>query len=165
MLEKTGVASKEQIANCFPTMERLIKGPVAVIECFQRIPCNPCATSCIRGAIVPFDDINDLPNLNHEACNGCSFCVFNCPGLAIMVVDYTYSETQVSFKIPYEFLPLPVKGTTVTGLNRKGEVICDCEVLKVANSKVMDRTPLVTVAVDKKYLLTFRNIKVVQDGR
>jgi len=29
----------------------------------------------------------------------------------------------------------------------------------------MDRTPLVTVAVDKKHLMTFRNIKVVQDGR
>lgn len=161
MLEKTGLASKEQIENSFPTMERLQKGPVAIIECFQRIPCNPCATSCKRGAIVPFYDINDLPNLNHEACNGCSFCVFNCPGLAIMVVDYTYSDTQASFKIPYEFLPLPIEGSNVTGLDRNGGVICDCKVLKVSSSKVMDRTPLVTVAVDKKHLMTFRNIKVV----
>jgi len=165
MLEKTGIASEEQIANSFPSMERLEKGPVAIIECFQRIPCNPCATSCKRGAIVPFVDINDLPNLNHETCNGCSLCVFNCPGLAIMVVDYTYSDTQVSFKIPYEFLPLPLEGEIITGLDRAGKEICDCKVLKVTNSKVMDRTPLVTVAVDKEHLMTFRNIKVVQDGR
>lgn len=161
MLEKTGIASEEQVANSFPSMERLEKGPVAVIECFQRIPCNPCATSCKRGAIVPFVDINDLPNLNHDTCNGCSLCVFNCPGLAIMVVDYTYSENEVSFKIPYEFLPLPEKGQMVKALDRTGEVIGDCEVINVMNSKVMDRTPLITVAVDKKHLKTFRNIKVV----
>lgn len=161
MLEKTGIASKEQIANNFPDIERLEKGPVAVIECFQRIPCNPCATSCKKGAIVPFVDINDLPNINHESCNGCSLCVFNCPGLAIMVVDYTYSKDRVSFKIPYEFLPLPEKGQHVEALNRAGEVIGTCEVIQVVNSKVMDRTPLVTIAIGKEYLKTFRNIKVV----
>lgn len=165
MLEKTGIASIEQIKNSFPSMERLEKGPVAIIECFQRIPCNPCATSCKRGAIIPFEDINDLPNLNHETCNGCSVCVFNCPGLAIMVVDYTYSKTHVSFKLPYEFLPLPEVGSIVTGLSRDGDPICDCEVIKVMNAKMMDRTPLITVAVEKKYLQIFRNIKVVQDGR
>ncbi len=161
MLEKTGIASIEQVDNSFPSMERLEKGPVAIIECFQRIPCNPCATSCKKGAIIPFVDINDLPNLNHETCNGCSLCVFNCPGLAIMVVDYTYSEDQVSFKIPYEFLPLPEKGQSIKGLNREGQEICDCEVVKVMNSKVMDRTPLITVVVDKVHLKSFRNIKVV----
>ncbi len=161
MLEKTGIASIEQVDNSFPSMERLEKGPVAIIECFQRIPCNPCATSCKKGAIIPFVDINDLPNLNHEACNGCSLCVFNCPGLAIMVVDYTYSEEQVSFKIPYEFLPLPEKGQIIKGLNREGQEICDCKVVNVMNSKVMDRTPLITVAVDKVHLKSFRNIKVV----
>jgi len=161
MLEKTGIASEEQIESSFPSMERLKKGPVAIIECFQRIPCNPCATSCKRGAMKPFEDINDLPSLSHEECNGCSLCVFNCPGLAIMVVDYTYSEEKVSFKIPYEFIPLPEKGQIVKGLNREGKEICDCEVLNIMNNKVMDRTPLVTVAVDKSHLKTFRNIKVV----
>ena len=162
MLEKTGIASIEQINSSFPSLERLEKGPVAIIECFQRIPCNPCATSCKRGAIVPFEDINDLPNIQHEQCNGCSLCVFNCPGLAIMVVDYTYSDTHASFKIPFEFLPLPDVGSSVKGLDRDGKTICECEVLKVMNTKGMDRTPLVTVAVEKSQLKTFRNIKVVR---
>jgi len=161
MLERTGIASDEQVLGVFPSMERLAQGPVAMIECFQKIPCNPCATSCKKGAIVPFEDINDLPIINHDECNGCSLCVFNCPGLAIVVIDYNYSETHATFKIPYEFLPLPEKHQIVKGMDRSGEEICDCEVINVVNSKVMDRTPLVTVAVEKKYLHSFRNIKVV----
>ena len=162
MLEKTGIASEEQVFNSFPSVERLEKGPVAIIECYQKIPCNPCATSCRREAIKPFVDINDLPIINHDECNGCTLCVFNCPGLAIMVVDNTYSKTHASFKIPYEFLPLPHKGEMVMGLNRVGEEIGECEVLNVVSSKIMDRTPLVTVAVKKEFLKAFRNIKVVR---
>ncbi|MBN2796310.1 MAG: 4Fe-4S ferredoxin [Clostridia bacterium] len=162
MLETTGIPSLEQVNSSFPSMERLMQGPVAIVECFQRIPCNPCATSCKRGAIVPFEDINDLPNIKHETCNGCSLCVFNCPGLAIMVIDYTYSETEVTFKIPYEFIPLPSEGDFVQGLDREGQYLCDVKVLKVQNTKAMDRTPVITLAVDKAYLKTFRNIKVVK---
>ena len=33
------------------------KGGYVVIECPQRIPCNPCATSCPTGAVKPFVDI------------------------------------------------------------------------------------------------------------
>lgn len=165
MLEKTGIASEEQIFNSFPSMERLEKGPVAIIECFQKIPCNPCATSCKKGAIKPFVDIIDLPLINHDNCNGCTLCVFNCPGLAIVVVDYTYSDSHMAFKIPYEFLPLPTKGEIVKGLDRNGDEICECEVINVLNSKIMDRTPIITVAVEKKYLRIFRNIEVVANGR
>lgn len=164
MLSKTGVATPEQINSAFPSMSRLEEGPVAIVECFQRIPCNPCATACIKGAIIPFDDINNLPKIEHDNCNGCSLCVFNCPGLAIMVIDYTYSESHVAFTIPYEFLPLPNIGEHVTGLNRIGEAICSAEVLSVKSSKAMDRTPLIKVAVEKTYLKTFRNIKVVHNG-
>lgn len=162
MLEKTGIAEYNQVRNVFPTMERIKKGPVAIIECFQKIPCNPCATSCKKGAIKPFEDINDLPVINFSECNGCTMCVFNCPGLAIMIVDGSYSDTHISFKIPYEFLPLPQKGDMVKGLNRAGEVICDGEIISVVNSKIMDKTPLINVEVKSEYLLTFRNIEVVK---
>jgi len=46
MLEKTGIATQEMVMNVFPSIERINKGPVAVIECFQNIPCNPCQTAC-----------------------------------------------------------------------------------------------------------------------
>jgi len=32
------------------------KGGYVIIECPQRIPCNPCATSCPTGAVKPFAD-------------------------------------------------------------------------------------------------------------
>lgn len=162
MLEKTGIASASQIESVFPGIERLAKGPVAVIECFQKIPCNPCAMACKRGAIQPFEDINNLPVLDFEKCNGCSLCVSKCPGLSIMVVDMTYSNEEASVKIPYEFLPLPVGGETVQALNRSGEVIGLCRVLSVQNSPALDKTPIVSVALDKNSVKEFRNIRVVR---
>jgi len=60
MLEKTGVPTAADIESVFPSEERLANGPVAVIECYQNIPCNPCFTACNRNAILEFEDINDL---------------------------------------------------------------------------------------------------------
>lgn len=162
MLAKTGIATLEQVASSFPSIERLEKGPVAIIECFQKIPCNPCATACKKGAIRPFTDINNLPDINHDECNGCSLCVFKCPGLAIMVVDYTHSESHASIKIPYEFLPLPNIGEEVKALDRGGEEIGMCKVIGLLNNKMVDKTPVITVEVHKDILKTFRNIKVVR---
>ena len=42
------------------------KGGYVVIECPQRIPCNPCATSCPTGAVIPFIDINDTPEIDYD---------------------------------------------------------------------------------------------------
>ncbi|OGO76991.1 MAG: hypothetical protein A2Y23_03160 [Clostridiales bacterium GWB2_37_7] len=159
MLEKTGVATEQDLAKAIPTKERLAKGPVAIIECFQRIPCNPCYTSCKRGAIKEFEDINDTPEINFEICNGCGVCVSNCPGLAIVVVDESYSNEEALVKIPYEFLPLPVEGSFVTGLDREGKPVCRAKVMKVLNTKAMDRTPLITLAVPKELSMTVRFMK------
>jgi Fe-S-cluster-containing hydrogenase component 2/bacterioferritin-associated ferredoxin len=160
MLEKTGVATEQDLAAVIPPKERLAKGPVAVIECFQRIPCNPCQTSCKRGAIKEFEDINDTPEINFDICNGCAVCVSNCPGLSIVVVDETYSDTEALVKIPYEFLPLPEEGSYVTGLDREGKPVCRSKVVKVLNSKAMDKTPLVSLAVPKELSMTVRFMKL-----
>ena len=39
-----GFPSFEEIkeATGWPSEERLAKGPVAICECVQQIPCNPC---------------------------------------------------------------------------------------------------------------------------
>lgn len=160
MFESTGIPSKELIGRAFPNIDRINKGPVAVIECFQHIPCNPCFTSCNRKAMNLMNDINDLPSLNEEKCNGCSICVGKCPGLAIMVVDGSYSDKEVLFKIPYEFLPLPSKGDIVKGLNREGKYIADVKVVNVLNSKSFDKTVIIDVSVKREYLYEFRNIRM-----
>lgn len=160
MLKETGIPTLEDIKSVFPDEERINKGPVAVIECYQRIPCNPCATSCNRNAIQDFIDINDTPVIEDINCNGCGICISACPGLAIMVIDGGYSEKEALFKIPYEFIPIPKEGDIVKGLNRAGKYITDVKVVKVQNPKAFDKTPVIHVAVDKKFLYDFRNIRV-----
>ena len=160
MLIKTGVPTIENVKSIFPSEERINKGSVAVIECYQEIPCNPCATACRRNAIKAFDDMNDRPEIDDELCNGCALCISACPGLAIMIVDGSYSQNEVLIKIPYEFLPLPSEGDIVKGLNRTGEYVTDVKVVKVQNPKAFDRTPIIHVVLDRKFLYEFRNIRI-----
>ena len=42
------------------------KGPKAVIECKQDIPCNPCTTCCAFKAITFAGSISSLPELDEE---------------------------------------------------------------------------------------------------
>jgi len=162
MLEKTGVPTPSQIESVFPSDERLSQGPVAVIECFQPIPCDPCATACPRGAILPFDDINDRPVINSDKCNGCLLCVAKCPGLAIMVVDMNFSHDRALIKLPYEFRPLPEKGQTVQAFDREGTAVAEAEVVQVLNSKNMNKVPVVSIAVDKQLVKIIRNFRPIE---
>lgn len=158
MIYKTGVPTEEDLQKVAPSAERLAKGPVAVIECFQRIPCNPCYTACKRGAIKEFRDINDLPEIDHDLCNGCGLCVSKCPGLAIFIIDETYSEKEALVKLPYEFVPLPKEGDTVKAMDREGRVVGEARVVKIQNGKYEDRTPVISVAVPKELSMVVRNI-------
>ncbi|NLL19597.1 MAG: 4Fe-4S binding protein, partial [Clostridia bacterium] len=100
------------------------------------------------------------PVLIRENCNGCGNCMFRCPGLAIFVVDESYSDTETLVKIPYEYLPLPQEGITVSALDREGKTVGKARVLKVQQTKAMDRTALIWLAVPRELGMTVRNIKV-----
>lgn len=144
---QNGYPSWEELKqfNRIPSDERFAKGPVAVIECIQPIPCNPCEGACKFGAICVGDPIINLPCLDEEKCVGCGKCVAQCSGLAIFVVDKTYSETQATVSFPHEYLPLPAKGQKVKAVNRAGQHVCDAEVLRVMNPASNDHTPVITV--------------------
>ena len=66
--------------NQMPSQERFAKGPVALFECFQQIPCNPCAEACPQGAIT-VQKINDCPILDVECCNARALCIREGPRL------------------------------------------------------------------------------------
>jgi Fe-S-cluster-containing hydrogenase component 2 len=159
-LDKEGILSLEELAQLpsWPSAQRLAQGPVAIIECAQEIPCNPCEDACHQGAITVGEPITNLPRLAEGRCTGCGLCIAECPGQAIFVVDLTYSEAEATVQIPYEFLPLPEKGESVDGLSRAGEKICAARVVKVLNPKGFDRTAVITVAVPKDCAMHVRNI-------
>lgn len=161
MFEKTGIASPEMVLEKFPPLSRINKGKVAVLECYRRIPCNPCETACPFGAIEIGEDINNIPILHADKCSGCGICLTRCPGLAIMIVDTSASEEYAELTLPYEFRPLPKKGDTVFALSRSGEFVCEALVLSALNPKSFDRTPAVRIRVPKKHLYDVRNIALI----
>lgn len=138
------------------------KNGLAVIECPQRIPCNPCASSCPTGAIKAFEDINDTPVIDYQKCIGCAKCVAQCPGLACFVVDLTYGEAaEALVKLPFEMLPVPVEGTSVDCLNRVGEAVAKGKVLHVTEP-LRDKTRVVHVVVPKDRVMDIRAVRVVK---
>ena len=134
------------------------KAGLVVVECPQRIPCNPCATSCPVGAILPFEDINDTPRIDYQKCTGCGICVAVCPGLACFVVDLAYSEDRALYKLPYEMLPLPSKGDTVICLGRQGEELARGTVEAIIEPK-RDRTYVIHVSAPKEFANDIRAIR------
>lgn len=132
--------------------------PTPVIECYERIPCNPCETACPFGCIQVGTPITNLPTLKFDKCTGCGQCVTACPGLAIFLVERNYSATEAAVTFPYEFLPLPKKGEKVIALDRDGSKISEGKVLRVILTKKGDRTPLIKIAIPKKYADEVRHI-------
>lgn len=141
-----------------PSDERYENGPVAIIECVQEIPCNPCEASCHFGAIKIGEPITNLPVLDAEKCVGCGQCVSCCPGLAIVVVDKSYSETTATVAFPFEYYPTPEAGEERAAMNRKGEILCTGKIVKVVNPKAYDHTPVVTVEIPKEFADEVRTV-------
>jgi Fe-S-cluster-containing hydrogenase component 2 len=137
------------------------KGGLVVVECPQRIPCNPCNTSCPVGAIKPFADINDTPEIDYSKCTGCAICTAVCPGLACFVIDLSFSPDKALFKLPYEMMPLPEKGDSVDCLGRTGEILSKGTVEAVTEPK-RDRTRVIHVSAPKVLVNDIRAIRVVK---
>lgn len=160
-LKKCGAPSIEELRASpgFPTEEDYKTGNIAVIECIEQIPCNPCETSCPRGAINVGNPITNLPTIDLSKCTGCGICVVKCPGIAIHLMDVNYSEDSAMITIPYEYLPLPQVNDTVTLVDRMGKEVCEGKVEKILSSKAYDLTKLIKVSFDKKYYEDVISIK------
>lgn len=150
-----------KVKTILPSEERRKKGPYALFECFQNIPCNPCYTACKFHAVKPLTTITDTPETYFDNCVGCGACILACPGLAAFVIDESYSDTESLVKIPYEYMPLPEKDSVVDGVNRIGEAVCRVRVDKVVTTK--NKTSIVTLIVPKEYTHVVRGIRLKEE--
>lgn len=130
-----------------------MKKGVALIECIQEIPCNPCVAICPFQAIS-MDGINGIPIVDYNKCTGCKQCVSICPGLAIFIIKIKGNKAHIT--IPYEFLPVPIKGDIVTVLDREGKEKGEGKVLQILKR---GKTSVITIEVDKKFAMNIRNIR------
>jgi len=161
-LSTSGYLSEEELKGSpgIPSEARRKKGPVAVIECTQDIPCNPCEGSCKVGAISVGVDITNVPHLDENKCVGCSTCVPACPGQAIFMVDESLKEGRAKVTIPYEFMHLPEEGQTVSALDRSGKELGDAVVVGVRRTEKMDQTSLVTIEVPVEWSMKARGFRL-----
>jgi Fe-S-cluster-containing hydrogenase component 2 len=154
-----GVLRPSELSGSLPPPERLARGPVVVVECVERIPCDPCVGACAKGAITMPGDINEPPVVDFDRCDGCGICISACPGLAVFVVDASRGDGKALVMMPHEFLPLPAVGETVTALDRAGNVVGDAVVKRVLAAKALDRTPIVTLEVSAEHAMTARHFR------
>ena len=149
---KTGILTDEQLQELAPALT----GKIAIVECVEDIPCDPCVTACPTEALV-MDSLVGKPELIPEKCEGCGSCIAECPGLAIFVVDFDYSREEAVVMLPYEFVPLPEKGEKVDLLDREGEKCGEGTILRVRPHK--NKTTVLSVVVPRTLAMQVRNVR------
>ncbi len=152
-----GILEPRQIEAAVPAAERLRRGPVAIIECVENIPCDPCVGACPKGAIRIEGDMNGTPSVDFDICDGCGLCISACPGLAIFVVNKSLDAGAAAVSLPYEYTPLPSVGDTVVTLSREGAVLGEGTIQRVLSAKALDRTPIVTLRVPSDHAMDVRH--------
>ena len=158
ILLKKGYVKDDEIER-FPGVVHK-SGVHPVIECTQNIPCNPCQDACKKGCISTGKNITYLPFVKDDnECINCGMCVASCSGQAIFLVNEDCGDGSATVTLPYEFYPLPEVGTVGHGLSRKGEKLCEAEVVSVKSVGAFDHTNLLTMRVPKKYAMKARFFK------
>ncbi len=148
---RLALLQREVLPSARSRLQRVRGGPVAVIECDQAIPCNPCEAACRRGAIRIGPDPMQPPDLDAGRCTGCLRCLRECPGMAIFVVNAEASRGEATIAMPWELLPLPQAGQQGRGLDRSGRSLCPARVVRVLPFRQSGDTAIVTVAVPLQY--------------
>ena len=143
MLIRTGIVTQELIEKrCPPRKAR----PRTL--CHDRVlsgdSLQPCSISCPFHAILPMEDINELPQLVPELCTGCGICAGVCPGLAIFIIDESKEMKKANLD-PLRVLTPASKGDVVMAVDREGNPRRGSSDPCGAKQKIP--TPLVTLEV------------------
>lgn len=151
-----------QALRMYPSEQRMKEGPVAVAECVEKIPCNPCEASCRFSAIHIGENISDTPKIDSSACTGCGMCIAACSGLAIFVLDKSYSDAHGTVSFPFEYTSDIAKGDVVDAVDRCGNEVCKGTVKNISTTKASDRTTVIKLEVPIQFVDEVRGIKLWQ---
>jgi len=151
-LKTVGAPSLDELraAGALPSREEMAKKACVCVECIEEIPCNPCETSCPRGALSVGEPITRLPRVDRAKCTACGLCIPACPGLAITIK--TIAGDRATIRFPWEYLPLPSAGEEVDMADRLGERVCRGVVLAVANPPRNNRTAVVAAEFPAEFI-------------
>lgn len=121
-----------------------------ILKCPQDIPCNPCEAACHTEGIKIGDQINQPPDVYLDKCKGCGLCLPACPGRAISILQYNYSNNESALTIPFEFHPFPQIGNSVRVLDKNGKYLSDSKIITSKPPKSKTGCGTVTFTVPKK---------------
>ena len=155
----TGTLDPQYLSDLgyMPDGSRLARGPVAIYECVEPIPCNVCVFSCPFHAVT-MENITDIPKIDFAKCNGCSVCVGKCPGQAIFVIDLSKPGEFGTVTLQYDLMNPPKKGDEVVVLNREGRKLGYGEVTLVYKEKTTG-SYVISVKVPKNLVMEVRVIR------
>jgi len=139
--------------------EKATAGAVAVVDCREEIPCNPCEQACRKGAIVVGDDICEPPRFEPDLCDGCGRCVSLCPGMAVFLLDRSAGAGKARITVPYEMQDELEKGDEAWAMDGEGKPLGKGKIMKTAKMGRGDRTVLVTIEVPEEWALKVRGVR------
>ena len=139
--------------------EKAGKGPVAVVDCREEIPCNPCEEACRRGAITVGEDICAPPRYDPDRCDGCGRCVVLCPGMAVFLLDRSGGRGTARVTVPYEMPGELREGGEAGAVAGEGKALGRGKLVRVARGGKREKTVLVTLEVPEEWALKVRGVR------
>jgi Fe-S-cluster-containing hydrogenase component 2/bacterioferritin-associated ferredoxin len=140
--------------------KKSLSGAVAVVDCREEIPCNPCEDACRKGAIVVGDDICTPPSWDPEICDGCGRCVSICPGMAVFLLDRSMGGGTARVTVPYEMPGDIAAAGEAWVVDGKGNPLGKGKIVETAKMGKRDRTVLVTLEVPEDWALKVRGVRI-----